>query len=373
MRSVSRTAASVRGTEPSFLIEDRVPCYLVARPSPRFHGLLSLPTLRDATQRRTAFRQGLATLARSASASGPSPLEGVPPDQILAAVRTALDNQFFEDLDWLSPAGVGVALYELGTALPSGPEQRDLGRRVLLRLHAGTAETFATIATRMVRSTRKGPFGAAFRARVSLVFSAPPWAVNAGPLAYAFVTRRARPEWIGARSTGPLPARRLAARMIERAAMVAARRALGRRVRRARVRHRGHRAALRAPARRPRTARVAPRGRRARPPRRRRHDPLQGHARRTPPTPHPDRVAPRGGVSRDRDCHRARQGPVSRARSPARADCAVRSRASSAPSRRSASRARSTSNPRPPRSCSTRWSTPTRAAPPRASRRSPAR
>jgi len=190
-------------------------------------GLLSLPTLRDATQRRTAFRQGLATLARSASASGPSPLEGVPPDQILAAVRTALDNQFFEDLDWLSPAGVGVALYELGTALPSGPEQRDLGRRVLLRLHAGTAETFATIATRMVRSTRKGPFGAAFRARVSLVFSAPPWAVNAGPLAYAFVTRRelAR-EWIAAPSSGPLPARRLAARMIERAAMVAARRAL---------------------------------------------------------------------------------------------------------------------------------------------------
>ncbi len=75
---------------------------------------------------------------------------------------------------------------------------------MLLRLHAGTAETFATIATRMVRSTRKGLFGAAFRARVSLVFSAPPWAVNAGPLAYAFVTRRelAR-EWIGARSTGP--------------------------------------------------------------------------------------------------------------------------------------------------------------------------
>lgn len=189
-------------------------------------GLLELPAIRDAATRRASFRQGFANLARAAAEWGPSPLEGIAPAALARSVGVALESGLFEDLDWLSPAAVGAALYELGAALPNGTEKRDVGRRVVARLTEGTAESFAAIATRMARGSRKGLVGAGIRARVSLLFTASASAVEAGPLAFALVSRRelAR-EWIASAATGPLAARRLAARILERAAVVAARRA----------------------------------------------------------------------------------------------------------------------------------------------------
>jgi len=189
-------------------------------------GLLELPTIRDAASRRAIFRQALTNLGRGGASFGPSPFDGVPEAALVRAVRTAIDAKLFDDLDWLSPDAVGVALYEFGAALPNGTEKRELGRRLFARLTEGTAETFVAIATRMARS-RKGLSGAGVRARVSLVFSTPASAVDAGPLAFALVSRRelAR-EWITSSATGALPTRRLAARILERAAVAAALRAL---------------------------------------------------------------------------------------------------------------------------------------------------
>ena len=189
-------------------------------------GLLALPSTRDASARRAGFRQAIAGLAHAGSFEGAAPLDGVAPAVLAKAVAVALEDGLFDELDFISPASAGAALYEIGAALPHGHEKREIGRRVLARLHEGTAEVFAAIAARMARTTRKGLGGAAVRARVGMLFSAPPGAVDPGPLAYALVTRRelAR-EWIALPSTGSLPARRLAARIVERAAVVAARRA----------------------------------------------------------------------------------------------------------------------------------------------------
>lgn len=189
-------------------------------------GLVELPSIRDPAVRKAGFRQALANLARAASEWGPSPLEGIPPLALMRGVRVALDAGLFDELDWLSPAAVGVAMYELGAALPQGLEKRELGRRVIARVQEATAETFAAVATRMARGSRKGLSGASIRARVSLLLSTPIAAVDAGPLAFALVSRRelAR-EWIVGPSTGSLAARRLASRILERAAVFAARRA----------------------------------------------------------------------------------------------------------------------------------------------------
>lgn len=188
---------------------------------------LELPTIRDAGARRATFRQTIATLARVGTTFGPSPLDGIVPTSLAVAVRSALDSRYFDDLDWLSTDAAAVALYELANTLPNGAEKRELGRRVLSFLTEGSARTFIAIATRMARGSRKGLVGNTVRSRVSLVFSAPASALDVGPLAFAIVSRRelAR-EWIGNAATGPLPVRRLAARILERAAAIAARRAL---------------------------------------------------------------------------------------------------------------------------------------------------
>jgi len=191
--------------------------------------LLDLPKLSQPTDRRAAWRQSIAALARATAGDddGPGPLEGLHPEALLVGVRTALDAGFVDDLDWLSPAAAGCALYELASALPFGKERRELGRRTLSRLLDGDAETFVAIATRMARATGKGLASPGVRARVSLVVELPlGQGVDAGPLALALASRRdtAR-EWLEIPSTGSLPARRLASRLLERAAREATRRA----------------------------------------------------------------------------------------------------------------------------------------------------
>jgi len=101
--------------------------------------LLELHKLPGAADRRASWRQSMAALARAASEDGPGPLEGLHPDALVEGVRAALASGLVDDLDWLTPAAAGVALFELASALPLGPEQRELGRRVLARAMATSA------------------------------------------------------------------------------------------------------------------------------------------------------------------------------------------------------------------------------------------
>ncbi len=169
----------------------------------------------------------MAVLARVTSEDGPGPLEGLHPNALLAGVRSALQAGLADDLDWLAPAAAGAALYELASALPVGPEQREIGRRVLARLLAADAATFVTIARRMALGGGRGLGSPGTRARIALVAELPiGLGIADGPLALALASRRdlAR-EWIGEPSTGALPSRRRAARLPERAASDVARRA----------------------------------------------------------------------------------------------------------------------------------------------------
>jgi hypothetical protein len=173
------------------------------------------------------WRQSMTALARATGEDGPAPLDGLNPDALLGGVRAALQSQLVDDLDWLDPAAAGAALYELASSIPLGPEQRDLGRRVLGRLLEANAEAFVALATRMALSTGKGLASSAVRARIALIAELP---IGIGlsdeRLALALVSRRdlAR-QWILERSTGSLAARRLSARLLERAAREAAKRA----------------------------------------------------------------------------------------------------------------------------------------------------
>ncbi len=169
----------------------------------------------------------MAVLARAASEEGPGPLEGLHPNALLAGVRAALQAGLADDLDWLAPAAAGAALYELASALPIGFEQREIGRRVLARLLAADAGTFVAIARRMALGGGRGLAHQGIRARVALVTELPTCSgLGDGPLALALASRRDLVrEWIGESSTGALPSRRLAARLLERAAGEVARRA----------------------------------------------------------------------------------------------------------------------------------------------------
>jgi hypothetical protein len=189
-------------------------------------GLLDLHRLKQG-DRRATWRQSMAALARAVSEEGPGPLDGLHPEALLLGVRAALGGGFADDLDWLAPSKAGAALYELASALPIGAEKRELGRRVLARLLEGNAEVFVTIATRMALGSGKGLGTPAVRARVALVTELPiSVGIADGALALAFAQRRdlAR-DWIDVASTGSLPARRLSARLLERAAREATRRA----------------------------------------------------------------------------------------------------------------------------------------------------
>ena len=190
-------------------------------------GLLELHKLGDAAERRASWRQSIAALARATTDEGPGPLEGVHPGALVGGVRAALQSGLVDDLDWLEPAAAGSALYELASALPLGPEQRDLGRRVLARLLAADAPTFVAVARRMALGSSKALARPGIRARIALTTELPiGLGIADGPLALTIASRRelAR-DWIAIPSTGSLPSRRLAARLLERAAREAARRA----------------------------------------------------------------------------------------------------------------------------------------------------
>jgi hypothetical protein len=188
--------------------------------------LAGLHQISDAEERRATWRQSMATLAAAASDHLPVPLEGADPQHMLLSVRTALADGLLDDLEFLQRSHAAAALYELAAVLPLGDERREIGRRVAEHLHQGDAVTFVSLATQLAISSRRGLSGPAVRARVALALELPIGSgARADALALALVSRNElAQEWLIVPSTGSLPSRRLAARLLERAAREAARR-----------------------------------------------------------------------------------------------------------------------------------------------------
>ncbi len=189
--------------------------------------IVQLPHVESDEERRALWRQAMATLARAAIEQQPVPLEGVDPALLLEAVRAAFKNDLMSDLDWLSPPAAAAAVYELAAALPVGPERRQLGREVLTRLYEGDAETFVVLATSLAAESKRTLTGPPIRARVALALELPLGSgVPSDALALALISRPdLRREWVSDPAMGSLPSRRLAARLLERAARESARRA----------------------------------------------------------------------------------------------------------------------------------------------------
>ena len=143
----------------------------------------------------------------------------------MPAVRAALTDGLIDNLEWLSAEAAAVALYEIASVLPQGLEKREVGRRVAAYTYDGTADTFAAVGTRMALGSGKGLAGPPVRARVALALELPSGVSSrVDALALALASRRDLVKgWIARPSRGSLPARRLAGRLIERAAGEAAR------------------------------------------------------------------------------------------------------------------------------------------------------
>lgn len=184
-------------------------------------GILQLDRY-EPEDRRGIFRQSIAELALAPP--GRSPLEDRDPQAIARSVRVALADGLFDDLGWLAASAASVSLYEIARALPQGVERRELQRRVGVQLHEGNAATFVSLATRMAIGLERGLAVSTVRARVALALSLPGTVdVPVDPLAFALIAQRdLASEWLAARSVGSLPERRLAARLLERAAREAA-------------------------------------------------------------------------------------------------------------------------------------------------------
>jgi eukaryotic-like serine/threonine-protein kinase len=192
------------------------------------NALARLGRLTEGDARRAAWRQSMATLAALVTnRATPVPLEGCDPQELQDGARIALTSGLVDDLSWLSPPAAAAALYELAAALPPGDVKRELGRRVLTRLHSGDAATFVALATQLALGSRRALSGTSVRARVALALDLPlGLGARADALALALISRRELSrEWLAIPATGALPGRRLAARLLERAAREAVRRA----------------------------------------------------------------------------------------------------------------------------------------------------
>ena len=154
-------------------------------------------------ERRSLWRQGMATLARAAIEQQPVPLEGIDPKLLLEAVRAAFAAEL-RATTWTGsrrPAAA-AAVYELAAAIPIGPERRQLGRQVLMRLYEGDAETFVVLATSLAAESKRTLTGAPIRARVALALELPigsPVSSDRLALALHFAARPAPRMAIGSR------------------------------------------------------------------------------------------------------------------------------------------------------------------------------
>jgi len=187
-------------------------------------GLALLASLDGAADIRAQWRRSIATLAALAAGGQPVPLEGLGPHALRAGAEVALREGLVDDLDWLSPQAAGMALLELAAALPPGDEKRALGRRFLDLFRAADPATFIALAARLAQQPGAILAAPAVEARLALGFELPLGAVVAvDALALALVSRPHLAErWLVRPSTGSLPERRRAGRLLERAARRAA-------------------------------------------------------------------------------------------------------------------------------------------------------
>lgn len=193
--------------------------------SSHLSGFTQLAVASTDEERRSLWRQSMATLARAAVEQRPVPLEGIDPKVLLEAVRAAIAHNLIEDLSWLSPPAAAAAVYELASAIPIGPERRQLGRQVLTRLYEGDAETFVVLASSLAAESKRTLTGVPTRARVALALDLPLGSqISSDRLALTLLSRAdLRREWLSDPAGGSLPSRRQAARLLERAARETAR------------------------------------------------------------------------------------------------------------------------------------------------------
>ncbi len=182
--------------------------------------LVLLPRQTEPQERLASWRQTIAALGHAVRVTGPPPLDALDVADVSRAVEAALATGLADDLGFIAPGPAAVALYELMAALPQGRLRRELARRVFTRLYEGTATTFAAVATRMALGSARALDTTTLRARVSLVFDLPiGTAVNVDALALTLLSRRELLErWVVRAASGSLPARRLAAKLLEHAA-----------------------------------------------------------------------------------------------------------------------------------------------------------
>jgi len=199
---------------------------MVANSIAHVQALIELRQIQADDERRTAWRQGMAALAAFADEHD-VPLEGLDPQGLRQSVRIALELGLVDNLDWLSETGAALALYELGAALPAGAERNELARLLTKRLLSIHADGFAAVATRLAANSPRSIRSLALRARVALAMELPGTSTpRADALALALVShRQLERDWVSIPSTGALSSRVLAARLLERAAREAARRA----------------------------------------------------------------------------------------------------------------------------------------------------
>lgn len=190
------------------------------------NGLVELGRGGNPDERRALFRQSLATLASAIETRHAVPLEGLDPELLRASVASCLRTGLFDDLTFLSGPSRAAALYEIAAALMPGEEKRDLGRKVFVLLLEGDADTFIALATQVAQGSRRALSGPEARARVGLCLDLPVgFGAHADKLALALVSRQElEQDWLSGPASGPLPSRRLAAKLLERAAREAARR-----------------------------------------------------------------------------------------------------------------------------------------------------
>ena len=191
-------------------------------------GLSQLHEIDGADERRRVWRQGLASLAVAASNQKAAPLEALRPEQLHGSIRVAFSTGLVDDVQWMSRGLAAAAFFEIAAVLPPGEEKRELGRRVLEQLLTGDAATFALLATSLASTSRRGLSTAPVRSRVAVAMRLP-IGIETGVdrLALALLCRPdLEREWLSVPSAGALPARRVAARLLERAAREAARRGL---------------------------------------------------------------------------------------------------------------------------------------------------
>lgn len=191
--------------------------------------LLELPRIDDRVVRRGVFRQSIAELGLADAAGSPAALAGADPRALARSIQVALADGLLDEMDFIARAAGAAALYQIGGVLPLGAEKRALGRRVLTALYNGNAETFATVAARMALASTKPLGGAGIRARVALCLRLRGSAdVAIDRLALALITRRELAnEWLCNSAIGSLPERRMAGKLLERAAREVVRRAAG--------------------------------------------------------------------------------------------------------------------------------------------------